>query len=150
MTDPQASLLLKRPVTLKVIVTDRWKEEAQEQLQAQISQLDGQLQQLDRQGQRAITEIQRQSIIQPLDLQAKQQLESIQAQVNQQRSQLLERKNQTLQQLQQVQILELEQEIAQGQMESYCRIDVGDNLINKLNLEVVVRDGVVLEIRGEV
>lgn len=58
-------LLLKRAVNIKAIVTPRWKEEVQQQLQAQINQIDGQLQQLDMQGQRAIAEIQKQSL-QPL------------------------------------------------------------------------------------
>ena len=37
MEDANTSLLLKRPVNLKVIVTTRWKEEMQQQLQAQIT-----------------------------------------------------------------------------------------------------------------
>ena len=50
-------LLLKRSVNVKAIVTPLWKEEAQQQLQGQLNQLDQQLQQLEIQGQRAITEI---------------------------------------------------------------------------------------------
>jgi hypothetical protein len=39
-------LLLKRGITVKAVVTPRWKDEAQQQLQGQMNQLDGQLQQL--------------------------------------------------------------------------------------------------------
>ena len=60
MEDANTSLLLKRPVNLKVIVTTRWKEEMQQQLQAQIEQVDNQIQQIEMQGQRAIAEIQKQ------------------------------------------------------------------------------------------
>jgi hypothetical protein len=49
-----------------------------------------------------------------------------------------------------VQLLELEQEVAQGQMESFFTLEKGDNLVKKLNVEIVVRDGVVEEIRGEI
>ena len=115
MDDAQTSLLLKRPVTIKVIVTPRWKEEAQQQLQAQMAQIDAQIQQLETQGQRAIAEIQRQSLI-PLPPAAAQQIDNIQIQVNQQKSEFLEQKNQYLQQLQQVQLLELNQEVAQAQL----------------------------------
>ena len=149
MDEVRSSLLLKRPVTVKVIVTPRWKEEIQQQLQEQTSQIDAQMQQLDMQGQRAISEIQKQSL-NPPGPQVTQQIESIQTQVNQKKSELLEQKNQTLQQLQQVQLLELEQEVAQGQIESFFRIEKGENLVKKLNVEIVVRDGVVEEIRGEV
>jgi hypothetical protein len=149
MDEAKTSLLLKRPVTVKVIVTPRWKEEAQQQLQAQVGQLDAQIQQLEIQGQRAITEIQRQSLI-PLPPAASQQIESIQMQVNEKKSEFLEQKNQFLQQLQQVQLLELNQEVAQAQLESFFRVEKGDNLVLKMNVEIVLRDGVIEEIRGEI
>lgn len=141
-------LLLKRPVTVKAIVTPRWKEEAQQQLQTQINQTDQQLQQLEIQGQRAITEIQKQSL-QPPGPQVMQQIENIQTQVNQRKSELLEQKNQVLQQLQQVQLLEMNQEVSQGQIESIFSIKPGDNLIEKMQVEILLRDGVVEEIRGD-
>jgi hypothetical protein len=149
MDDAQTSLLLKRPVTIKVIVTPRWKEEAQQQLQAQMGQIDAQIQQLETQGQRAIAEIQRQSLV-PLPPAAAQQIDNIQIQVNQKKSEFLEQKNQYLQQLQQVQLLELNQEVAQAQLESFFRVEKGDNLVTKMNIELVLRDGVVEEIRGEI
>ena len=149
MDDAQTSLLLKRPVTIKVIVTPRWKEEAQQQLQAQMAQIDAQIQQLETQRQRAIAEIQRQSLI-PLPPAAAQQIDNIQIQVNQQKSEFLEQKNQYLQQLQQIQLLELNQEVAQAQLESFFRVEKGDNLVAKMNVELVLRDGIVEEIRGEI
>ncbi|EAZ89511.1 YlqD family protein [Crocosphaera chwakensis] len=149
MEDANTSLLLKRPVNLKVIVTTRWKEEMQQQLQAQISQLDNQMQQIEMQGQRAISEIQKQSVSPP-GAQTTQQIDNIQLQVNQKKSEFLERKNQFLQQMQQVQTVELEQEVVQGQMESFFRVEKGDNLVKKLNVEIVIRDGVIEEIRGEI
>lgn len=136
-------LVLKRPVNVKVIVTPAWQDEAQKQLQAQINQVDQQMLQLDQQGQSAIAEIRKQG-----SLQANQQIENIQSQVNQKKNELLQQKNQFLQQIQQVQLLELGQEVVQAQMESFFEVQVGDNLIQKLNVEVVLRDGVIEEIRG--
>ena len=149
MDEFKTNLLLKRPINIKAIVTPRWKEEVQQQLQTQINQIDGQLQQLDMQGQRAITEIQKQTM-QPSGSQIAQQVENIQMQVNQKKSELLEQKNQQLQQLQQVQMLELDQEVTQGQIESYFRVQLGDNLVRKMNVEILLRDGIVEEIRGDV
>ncbi len=142
-------LLLKRVVNVKVIVTPLWKEEVQQQLQTQIDQSNQQLQQLDVQGQRAVAEIQKQSL-QPPGPQTLQQIENIQVQVNQKKSELLEQKNQSLQNLQQVQFLELDQEVPQFQMEGFFRVEPGDNLISKMQVEIVLRDGVVEEIRGDV
>jgi hypothetical protein len=144
-----SQLLLKRAITVKAIVTPRWKEEAQQQLQAQINQIDSQLQQLEMQGQRMIAEIQKQSL-QPPGPQVVQQIDNIQMQVNEKKSELLEQKNQILQQLQQVQMLELDQEVNQGQIESFFRVVTGDNLVEKMQVEILLRDGIVEEIRGDV
>ncbi|MEB3161744.1 MAG: YlqD family protein [Prochlorothrix sp.] len=142
-------LLLKRAITIKAVVTTRWKEEAQQQLQGQINQLDSQLQQLEMQGQRMINEIQRQSN-QPGSPQVMQQVDNVQIQVNQKKSELLEQKNRVLQQLQQIQTLEMEQEVNQGQIDSFCKVQKGDNLVEKMRVEVLLRDGVVEEIRGPI
>ena len=143
-----ASLLLKRPVTVKAIVTAQWKEEVTQQLQKQVAQLDKQMQQLEMQGTRTIQEITKQAGA--ANPQVKKQSDSIKGQVNQKKAEMLEKKNQFLQQLQQIQLLELDQEVVQAQMESFFRLEQGDNLVRKLNVEVVLRDGVVEEIRGEV
>ena len=143
-----ASLLLKRPVTVKAIVTAQWKEEVTQQLQKQVAQLDNQMQQLQMQGKRTIEEITKQAGSNTP--QVKKQTENIQGQVNQKKAEMLEKKNQFLQQLQQIQLLELNQEVVQAQMESFFRLEQGDNLVKKLNVEVVLRDGVVEEIRGEI
>lgn len=142
------SLLLKRPVTVKAIVTAQWKEEVTQQLQKQVAQLDQQMQQLEMQGKRTIEEITKQAGA--ANPQVQKQAENIQGQMNQKKAEMLEKKNQFLQQLQQIQLLELDQEVVQAQMESFFRLEQGDNLVNKLNVEVVLRDGVVEEIRGEV
>ena len=143
-----SSLLLKRPITIKAIVTPRWKEEVQQQLQGQISQFDRQMEQLEMQGKRTIEEINKKTT-QPPNPQITRQIENIQGQVNQKKGELLNKKNQSLQQLQQVQLLDLDQEVVQAQMESFFRLEKGDNLVKKLNVEVVIRDGIVEEIRGE-
>lgn len=142
-------LLLKRAINVKAVVTPRWKEEAQQQLQGQINQLDGQLQQLETQGQRMIAELQKQNPS-GADPAMMQQVSGIQNQVNQRKSEILEKKNQILQQLQQVQTLEMDQEVNQGQIEGFFRIETGDNLIRKMQVEVLLRDGIVEEIRGDV
>jgi YlqD protein len=146
---PASQLLLKRVINIRAVVTQRWKDETQQALQGQINEVDSQLQQLEMQGQRAIAEIKQQSL-QPPGPQVIQQIEGIQMQVNEQKSQFLEQKNGVLQQLQQVQFLELNQEVVQGQVESIFSVQVGDNLIEKMNLEVLLRDGIVMEVRGSV
>ncbi len=144
-----SNLMIQRQVNIKAIVTPRWKEEAQQSLQAQLNQVDGQLQSLDMQLQQVLSDMQKQSI-QPPGPDTLQQMEGVKMQFNQGKSELLEQKNQVLQQLQQVQTLSIEQQVDQGQVVSNFAIQVGDNLISKMNVEILLRDGVVEEIRGDI
>jgi len=144
-----SNLMIQRQVNIKAIVTPRWKEEAQQALQTQLNQVDGQLQGLDMQLQQVLSDMQKQSI-QPPGPDTLQQMEGVKMQFNQGKSELLEQKNQVLQQLQQVQTLSIEQQVDQGQVVSNFAIQVGDNLISKMNVEILLRDGIVEEIRGDI
>jgi hypothetical protein len=149
MDREEGQLRLKRVINIKAVVTQRWKDETQQILQGQINDIDGQLQQIEMQGQRAIAELQKQSISPPGN-QTMQQIDSIQLQVNQRKSELLEQKNVVLQQLQQVQFLELNTEVNQGQVEGEFTVQLGDNLIDKMAVEILLHDGVIVEIRGKI
>ena len=144
-----SNLMIQRQINIKAIVTPRWKEEAQQNLQSQLNNVDSQLQSLDMQLQQVLSDIQKQSI-QPPGPEAMQQMENVKMQFNQAKSELLEQKNQVLQQLQQIQVLDMNQEVDQGQVVSTFKIQVGDNLISKMNVELLIRDGIVEEIRGDV
>jgi YlqD protein len=147
MEDNQSQLLLKRVINVKAVVTPLWKEEAQTQLQKQINQIDGRLQQIEMQGQRMVSELQKQAG-ESLEM-VNPQIGGIQNKINQDKSQLLQQKNQILQQLQQVQILDINTEVSQGQIEGFFRVAVGDNMVRKMQVEILLRDGIVEEIRGE-
>lgn len=149
--DNLTGLIIKRPVTLTMIVTPRWKEEVEQQLKVQIDQIDAQVKQIDTKVNQATTELQKQNVI-AASPQINQQIQSIQSQASQQKNELLKKKNQLLQQMEQVQQFELNQEVKQNQpLESFCRVEVGDNLVQKMNnVEIVMRDGIVEEIRGNI
>jgi hypothetical protein len=131
-------LLLRRTANIQVIVTQRWKEEMQQQLQQQIAQIDAQVQQVDAQGSRQINEIERQSI-KPFSAEVSNAIEGIRAEMNRVKAELLEQKNELLTQLTQV---------SQGQLDSYFPIGKGDNLIAQMRVEIVLRDGIVADIRS--
>ncbi|MCF2970552.1 YlqD family protein [Synechococcus sp. Nb3U1] len=140
-------LLLKRNIPIKVVVTSLWKSEMQEQLQRQIQATDAQMQQLEFQGKRAIAELEKQST-NPNSPQILQQVEAVKSRVNEQKIKLLDQKNQLLQQANQLGTLELNQEVLQGNVESFFRVQQGDNLIQKMQVEILLEDGVIKEIRG--
>ena len=153
MDIPNDQLLLKRAMTVKAIVTPRWKEEAQQQLQAQINQVDGQLQQLELQVQQMTAEIRKQGIqiigAEGSGSNTDSQIQNLQTQANAKKNELLEQKNQVLQQLNQVQQLKDDDEVEQGQIENLFSIQKGDNLVQKMQVEIVIKYGIVVDIRGE-
>jgi DNA repair exonuclease SbcCD ATPase subunit len=140
-------LSIKRTITVRAVVTPRWKEDAERELSNAVSNLDGQLGQLEQEGQRLTDEIRRQSA-NPLDPRVQEQVSSVQQQVAAKRTELEDQKRQFLEQQRQVRELEMEQIVDQGQLESFTDVQVGDNLVEKLQVAVVVRDGVIEAIEG--
>ena len=146
MTDGHA-LTIKRTITVRAVVTPRWKEDAERELSAAVSNSDQQLAQLEQEGQQLVSEIRRQSL-NPLDPRVQEQVGSVQQQVASKRSELEEQKRTLLEQQRQVRELVFEQIVDQGQIEGTCKIRVGDNLVQKLQVAVLVRDGVIESIEG--
>ena len=137
-----ATLTIKRSITVRAVVTPRWKEDAERELSNAIANVDGQLSQLEQEGQQLIDEIRRQSA-NPLDPRVQEQVGSVQEQVASKRAELDEQKRQMLEQQRQVRELEMEQIVEQGQIGSFCEVRVGDNLVEKLQAAVLVRDGLI-------
>ena len=135
-------LSIKRSITIRAVVTPAWKEEAERELSAGISTTDQQLAQLEQEGQQVVDDVRRQSA-NPLDPRVQEQVAQVQQQVAAKRAELEEQKRNLLQQQAQVRELEMEQIVDQGQLESFCDIKVGDNLVSKMQVAVVVRDGVI-------
>ena len=137
-----SSLSIKRSITVRAVVTPAWKDEAERELSSAISATDQQLAQLEQEGQQVVDDVRRQSA-NPLDPRVQDQVAQVQQQVAAKRAELDEQKRNLLQQQAQVRELEMEQIVEQGQLESFCDIQVGDNLVNKMQVAVVVRDGVI-------
>jgi hypothetical protein len=141
------TLTIKRSITVRAVVTPRWKEDAERELGNALGVAEQQLTQLDQEGQQLIDEIRRQSA-NPLDPRVQEQVGSVQQQVAAKRAELEQQQRQVLEQQRQVRELEMEQIVEQGQLESFCEVGVGDNLVEKLQIAVIVRDGVIQAIEG--
>ena len=92
-----------------------------------------------------VDQVRRQSA-NPLDPRVQDQVSQIQQQVAAKRAELEEQKRNLLQQQAQVRELEMDQIVEQGQLESSCELKVGDNLVQKMQVAIVVKDGVVQSI----
>ena len=143
------SLSIKRSITVRAVVTPRWKEDAEREISNAIAGSDAQLAQLEQEGQQLVDAIRSQSI-NPLDPRVQEQVGSVQEQVAAKRAELEEQKRQLIEQQRQVRDLEMEQIVDQGQLDSFCDVRVGDNLVEKLQVAVVVRDGLIEASEGTV
>ena len=136
------TISIKRSVTIKAVVTPAWKEEAERELSAAIANTDEQLAQLEKEGQKIVDGLRSQSA-NPLDPRVQDQVGQVQQQVAGKRSELEEQKRNFLQNQSQVRELKMEEIVYQGQIESFCDLSVGDNLVSKMQVSVLVRDGIV-------
>ena len=122
------SISIKRSIAIKAIVTPTWKEDAEKELSNAISAVDQQLSQLEQEGQQIVSNIRSQSV-NPLDPRVQEQVGQVQQQVSAKRNELEEQKRNLLQQQSQVRDLKMDEIVDQGQVDSFCDVSVGDNLI---------------------
>ena len=141
------SISIKRSIAIKAIVTPTWKEDAEKELSNAISAVDQQLSQLEQEGQQIVSNIRSQSV-NPLDPRVQEQVGQVQQQVAAKRNELEEQKRNLLQQQSQVRQLKMDEIVDQGQVDSFCDVSVGDNLIKKMQVSITVKDGIIQSINN--
>lgn len=130
-------ITLVRPVVVKAIVTESFKRQYLSELEDMIRRLDAVIGQIDTQIRRA--ELERQ--ITPQSRAIRQQLELERSRQEAARAELSAR-------VREAEALELHSEFSQGTVESLVEVNIGDNFFSRLTrTEIVVKDGVVIEIR---
>ena len=139
------SISIKRSIAIKAVVTPTWKEDAEKELSKAISNIDQQLSQLEQEGQQIVNNIRSQSV-NPLDPRVQEQVSQEQQQVAAKRNEIEEQKRNLLQQQSQVRELKMDEIVDQGQVDSFCDVTVGDNLIEKMQVSITVKDGVIQSI----
>ncbi len=139
------SISIKRTISIKAIVTPIWKQDAENEISKAISGTDQQLSQLEQEGQQVVSNIRSQAA-NPLDPRVQEQVGQIQQQIAAKRSELEEQKRNLLQQQSQVRELKMDDVVEQGQLDSFCDISVGDNLIKKMQVSITVKDGIIQSI----
>ena len=139
------SISIKRSIAIKAVVTPTWKEDAEKELSKAISNIDQQLSQLEQEGQQIVNNIRSQSV-NPLDPRVQEQVSQVQQQVAAKRNEIEEQKRNLLQQQSQVRELKMDEVVDQGQVDSFCDVTVGDNLIEKMQVSITVKDGIIQSI----
>ena len=139
------SISIKRSIAIKAIVTPIWKQDAENEISKAISSTDQQLSQLEQEGQQVVSNIRSQAA-NPLDPRVQEQVGQIQQQIAAKRNELEEQKRNLLQQQNQVRDLKMDEIVDQGQIDSFCDVSVGDNLIKKMQVSITVKDGIIQSI----
>ena len=131
------SISIKRSIAIKAVVTPTWKEDAEKELSKAISNIDQQLSQLEQEGQQIVNNIRSQSV-NPLDPRVQEQVSQVQQQVAVKRNEIEEQKRNLLQHQSQVRELKMDEIVDHGQVDSFCDVTVGDNLIEKMQVSITV------------
>lgn len=132
------SLTLIRPVLVKVKVTDNYKKSVTAELGEAIHRLEVELQRLDYQEKLLVAE---------LDKKNPQGIPAARRHLEQERQRLTEDRHKLLERLKEVADLELGAEVFYGRMESPVEIKTGDLWRQVLGVEIILQDGVIIEIR---
>ena len=132
-----ASITVQRPVVIKTIVTEAFKRLYIADLEDAIKRVDMIVQQIDVQARRF--ELERQVTPQTRNMRAQLELERTRQEAA--RLELQAR-------VQEARELQLNTEFTQGTLDGMVDVSVGDNLFDKISrTEIIVKDGIVLEIR---
>jgi hypothetical protein len=128
-----------RPISLRVIVTEQFKQEMEKELQEAADTTQRRIDQIDFQARRVLAELQRTDLTQAM--QVRQQIEAEKGRQESAKKELLDR-------VQEVRELAMGSEFPRGTLEGVVDIKEGDNLYDILTGgEIVIKDGVVIEIR---
>ncbi|HHV61887.1 MAG TPA: hypothetical protein GXX51_04500 [Firmicutes bacterium] len=133
-----ARVTIKRPVTVKVIVTETFKAAMLASLEESINEIDLQLKQMEFQAKRFLADLEKQS---------PQQVISARSQIESEREKRREARERLLAEAQEVAKWEIGQEVTQGVVEGLVDIGIGDDLRKIMATEIIVKDGIVAEIR---
>lgn len=133
------SVIVKRDVVLRAIVTDALKADLDEEFGQAIDELDRQITRLDIGARQYVTDLQRSDI---------QQAMAVRQQIEAEKRRLQQTKDQLIQRRRQIGELEPGAEIIRGTIEGQTELRIGDNLQTALRgVEVVLKDDEVVEIR---
>jgi hypothetical protein len=135
-----ASLTIKRPVAVRVIVTEEYKEQVLKELEEAVQAAQRDVERVEFEGRQLLAGVQ------SMDL---QQALALRRGVEGEKSRREAVKREVQEQLEEVRNWKIGEEKLRGTLESTVDIKEGDDLWEKLqSAEIIIRDGVVVEIKS--
>lgn len=132
-------ITVMRTIKVKQVVTDEFKKKAALEVQDALKKVEADIEAFDKQTKKTITE---------LTLKGHPQLNQIKQQVEGEKGKLNAYKQQLLEQVKAISKFNLGEEVVQGTIEGPMEIKVGDTFEDLSKVEIVIKDGVIVEIRA--
>ena len=141
------SLRVKRPVTIKTIVTDDFKKQANEEINKELHLLESQIMQLELQNKQIHDQISSYSA--NFGEENPEQIKQAVAEISNRLQQMTILKQELQSQRDSINHLAHDNLIVTGSLENYVDLAVGENLYDKFKeAEIIVKDGIIQEING--
>jgi hypothetical protein len=137
-------LTVRQPVAVKFVLTEETKQAWLAELRRVINATIAELEELEFRAKQWLRDAEKDG---------QEAIEGVKQRIEMERSQRVERREQMIQQLSQIQQMDIGSEVPNGQLETTIDIEVGDSWEKVvMGTEVIVKDGVIEEIRrgGEV
>ena len=132
---------LKRVVMVKAIVTEEFKNNLLRELERAVHNIDTQAAQMDTQGKAYLDDLKKKGLM--------QKAAAFKHQIDEERSRQAASKSDLTMKIEEAKRLQLGSEFVQGPLEGPVKVGVGDNLYKKVGgSEIIVKDGIIQEIRG--
>lgn len=130
---------IRQPVAIKLVLTETTKQQIVQEQRRQIEQVMNELEQIETQGREAL---------QQAMAQGGEFAQQVRQQIEQEKNVREQRREELFQQMQQIQQMELGAEIQNMTVETVVHVQPGDDWTKVLlGSEIIVRDGVIQEIR---
>jgi hypothetical protein len=132
---------LKRVVMVKAIVTESFKDNLVRELERAVKNIETQESQIEQQGQGYLEDLKKKGLM--------QKAAAFKHQLEDERTRQAAAKSDLLMKIEEAKRLTLGSEFVQGPLEGPVKVSLSDNLYKKVGgAEIIVKDGIVQEIRG--
>lgn len=140
------SIKVKRPIKIKTVITDKFKQQAQEELSKEIHLLDTQIMQLELQSKQIQDQTSEFSNL--FGDNSVDQIQQALDEISKRLQQMSELKNEMVSQKESISHLALNNVIITGSLENYVELRTGENIYEKFReAEILVKDGIIQEIK---
>lgn len=141
------SIKVKRPVTIKTVVTQDFKKQANEEINKEIHLLESQIMQLELQNKQIQDQAANYSAM--YGEESSQQIQQALDEFAQRLQQMSVLKQELQSQRDSINHLALENIVVTGSLENYVELAIGENIYQKFKTaEILVRDGIIEEIKA--